>query len=259
MARPTEGHGRYELNEEKFWANWAEATWVSDCCYTLRSAEFPEWFFNHGGFVSPGRDSAGAISKAEDLLGGLGMEPFFLLEEAPGYGEERRLLESRGYAAVDEMSVMEMAEPSLRVNADVSVKVVDGDSEVRDWCTTYLLAFYGDAEKIDAVTKVARRMSGNKDVRMLLAMHGESPAGALAMYRSDGAEGLYCVGTAPDFRQRGVATTMIDAAHSMARREGEALILQTLLSDSVEPLYLGLGFRRLYLKSVMTRRRGPPA
>jgi hypothetical protein len=68
--------------------------------------------------------------------------------------------------------------------------------------------------------------------------------------------GVYCVGTLPDMRGVHVASTMLDFSNKLAVSEARKLILQTVLSDSVEPFYLKLGFRRVYLKELFARGSG---
>ena len=79
-------------------------------------------------------------------------------------------------------------------------------------------------------------------------------AGVLAVFRTPGVAGVYCVGTAPEFRNRGVASSLIATARKVADGEGRALILQTLTSDGALPFYLKRGFVEMHSKSVLVRK-----
>jgi hypothetical protein len=46
---------------------------------------------------------------------------------------------------------------------------------------------------------------------------------------------------------------MLDFAYRLAANEERRLILQTILSDSVESLYTKLGFNRVYLKELFVK------
>ena len=46
---------------------------------------------------------------------------------------------------------------------------------------------------------------------------------------------------------------MLEFSHRLAVEEGRRLVLQTILSDSLEGLYLKLGFRRAYLKDLFVK------
>ena len=83
-----------------------------------------------------------------------------------------------------------------------------------------------------------------------------NPWGALALFRSRGCPGSTASARIPEMRGEHVASTMLDFSHKLAINEGRKLILQTILSDSVEPLYLKLGFRRVYLKELFVRDAG---
>ncbi|MDA4131582.1 MAG: GNAT family N-acetyltransferase, partial [Thaumarchaeota archaeon] len=130
------------------------------------------------------------------------------------------------------------------------------DGKLERWADVYLKAFYGDTKLSKAVLAVLERVSKNKEASLLLASLGDRPVGALALFRSPGMLGVYCVGTIPDMRGAHVASTMLDFSNRLAINEGRKLILQTILSDSVESFYLKLGFRRAYLKELFVRDSG---
>ena len=76
----------------------------------------------------------------------------------------------------------------------------------------------------------------------------------MAMFRTRGIAGAYCVGTVPEFRKKGVATALLARARQIATEEGRSLILQTLNSDGVLQFYLRRGFEVIYSKKVLTRK-----
>ena len=76
----------------------------------------------------------------------------------------------------------------------------------------------------------------------------------MAMFRTRGIVGAYCVGTVPEFRKKGVATALLARARQIATEEGRSLILQTLNSDGVLQFYLRRGFEVIYSKKVLTRK-----
>jgi N-acetylglutamate synthase-like GNAT family acetyltransferase len=147
---------------------------------------------------------------------------------------------------------MELEAPSFKTNAKLVLETVT-EGKLERWATVYLEAFYGDTKIMEVVVRTLGRVSRNKDATLILASRDGKPAGCLALFRSQGVLGVYCVGTVPDMRGEHVASTMLDLASKLAIKENRKLVLQTILSDSVEPLYLKLGFKRLYLKELFTR------
>jgi len=107
----------------------------------------------------------------------------------------------------------------------------------------------------EVVTRVMKGLAEAPDVNLVLAWLKKKPAGCLALFKSQGACGVYCLSTHPDFRRMKVASTMLDLARRLAEKEGRRLILQTILSDSLEGFYLKRGFARVYTKDAFVRNR----
>ncbi len=64
--------------------------------------------------------------------------------------------------------------------------------------------------------------------------------------------GIYCVGTIPERRSHGVARAMMAEAEREAfERNCRILVLQTLASDGVTPMYLKMGFETTFERDVM--------
>jgi hypothetical protein len=247
--------GTFELNEVSWWSNWTDTVWLSKDAYLLFSRDFKEYFFNRGGFLRVTTRAAGIVDTMEVEFEAHGLTPHVFVQSD---SLTTRLLQNfaeKGYRIADQMSVMEVESPSFKVNPKLTLEMgVDGKLE--QWAEVYLKAFYGDTKLSKAVLAVLARVSKNKEASLLLASLGDRPVGALAILRSPGVSGVYCVGTIPDMRGAHVASTMLDFSNRLAINEGRKLILQTILSDSVEPFYLKLGFRRAYLKELFVKDSG---
>jgi GNAT superfamily N-acetyltransferase len=240
-----------ELNEVNWWSNWATVEWTTKGSYVILSAEFDEPFFNRGGFVTPD-DAESAVRSIESTLRRNGRDPYIFLQKMRKYASVAKTLR-KGYEIVDGMSVMELKTPSFKTNSEVRIEVVD-DGNVREWCEAYLLAFYGDKKLIIPVERITRRIMRGKQATLLLARYRGATAGTTAIYRKGGLSGAYCVGTKPQFRNLRVATTLLEFVYSDSRDDWNRFVLQTMLSDEAESLYLKLGFKRVYLKQFFKRR-----
>jgi GNAT superfamily N-acetyltransferase len=77
--------------------------------------------------------------------------------------------------------------------------------------------------------------------------------GCLLAYQSpEDCLGIYCVGTVPEFRGRGVARTMLSFCDDMAKDLGcKMLTLQTLTSDGVSPMYKKLGYATDFTRDIL--------
>lgn len=90
---------------------------------------------------------------------------------------------------------------------------------------------------------------------LLVAHHNlgkvNSFAGCCLLYEKKESIGLYCLGTIPHFRRKGVARELIASAVRIAKdNDHNLLIVQTLTKEGFDELYKKLGFRTIYEKMV---------
>ncbi len=244
---------RFEQNEVGWWSNWADAVWPTADAYAIFSKRFDEWFFNRAGFLGLGHDLEAALIGVEREFDSRGLPRYILAQDTPGWEKLGLLLKDRGYAATDTMAVMEMRRGSFTPNPGVDVRL-EGPGGVEEWARAYLHSFYGDAALLGEVREVMEKAAKLGAVGLLLARVGGDVAGCAALFRTDGLLGAYCIGTVPRFRLKHVASTMLMEMERIANQEKRKLVLQTMVSDSVEAFYLKNGFERRYGKVLFWRR-----
>lgn len=265
---PSREDREYELNEVGWWGKWVDETvWVSKNGYAIFSDEFKgEDFYNRGGFLGAERVPEDAVEAIEkEFAKRKRSRSCVVVEEGRPWDKVRSSLSKRGYAVADRMLVMEArGKAKTSPNPEVEVTVVSPSSrgkELQEWTRVYLQAFYGDQRLSDTVNRIMRKAVKDRKVSAILARVGKTAAGCAVMYRSAGAvAGAYCIGTAPSFRGRGVAATMVRLMRDLAQGEKRRLVLQTLASDSAEGFYLKQGFGLAYTKTFFERRhrKAPP-
>lgn len=229
----------------RWWSRWARLRWHGEG-YLLTSDGLKEPFFNRAGALAC-RAVAGALPWAERILRATGADSTFMLFE--GCASARRLMES-GYRKTDTMAVL-AALPSKDKGEEGGVRVAkDPDT----WVSAYLRSFYGDEELAGAVLPVVSSIGHSRASTLLESREGGETTGVLALHRTPGILGAYCVGTVPEFRKRGVATALLARAGKIASEEGRTLLLQTLASDGALPFYQHRGFQLMHSKLVLVRR-----
>jgi GNAT superfamily N-acetyltransferase len=165
--------------------------------------------------------------------------------------EAVRGLEASGYRPADTMTVL--------LSNDSAKSVFTGQVTINEkpapdiWTRAYLEAFYGDQELAPHVTSIVARLLKLKAATLLEARVGDDAAGVLAILRTAGLAGVYCVGTIPEHRRKGVAATLLSRARAIAGAEGRRLFVQSLASDGTSHYYLERGFRVLYSKQLMSK------
>jgi N-acetylglutamate synthase-like GNAT family acetyltransferase len=242
----------YELNEFGWWSGWTQATWLSKDAYAMFSKDFDENFFNRAGFVRVSSGDEQSLDAIEGEFTKHRRIPHIFVQSNSNHPALLRALAERSYRISDQMSVMEIETPLFKVNPELTLEM-GVDSKLEEWASVYLSAFYGETGHLKAVTRILQEVSRMKETSLVLASLKKKPVGCLALFRSKGVCGVYCVGTHPSVRGVGVASTMLDFSRKVAVGEGRRLILQTILSDAVEHFYWKLGFRRVYLKDLFVK------
>lgn len=219
------------------------------------SQDFAEPLFNHLGFISPLVSIDEGLESASAIFEQSGAPLSIIIPELPEYSGIERVLVSKGFKLLDQMSVMKLIKPKFRSNPDLVVRVAEA-SDINDWCQTYLASFYGSDELLRPVLRAVEKSFSRLGAKFLIAYLHSKPVGVTALYQRGGLTGVYCVGTLPEHRRKGVASTVLKHACSIAAHTGSSLILQTFVSDFVEPFYSNSGFDRVYKKNVLIETGG---
>lgn len=93
------------------------------------------------------------------------------------------------------------------------------------------------------------------DATMILSKFREQPAACLLLKEEpSGVFGIYCVGTVPEMRSKGIARSMLFHSEELAAKSGcKILTLQTIASDNVTPMYLKMGYKQQYRRNVLEK------
>ncbi|MDG6953799.1 MAG: GNAT family N-acetyltransferase [Nitrososphaerota archaeon] len=234
------------MNELGWWSKWAELRRHGDG-YLLRSKVLKEQFFNRAGSLSC-QGITSTASWAEPLFARAGAPPTMLVYDSC---EEVESLLASGYRQSDTMTTLFSKGPTGRRGDGNPVVSTDPGR----WADGYLRSFYGTTELAEALSRIASSLLRVRSSTLMESRVGGDTAGVLALFRTPGVIGAYCVGTVPEYRGRGVATGLLEKAKEVADSEGNALVLQTLASDGVLGFYVARGFEVMYTKRMLEKKR----
>jgi len=78
-------------------------------------------------------------------------------------------------------------------------------------------------------------------------------ASCVALYEKNSILGLYCLGTMPEYRKKGLAKSLINyALNQVLHKNLDFLMLETYARDNLLKFYSNLGFEQIYEKKVYT-------
>jgi GNAT superfamily N-acetyltransferase len=237
-----------ELNEVRWWSKWAQVNWFGSKGYLLTSQDFREPFFNRAGtFACEGVSETAAWAEKE--LTSRGMSSTFLAFDS--CARAARALEDSGYKPFDTMTVL-ISNGRVGGEGAAQAKIIASPS-AESWTRAYLAAFYGGQDLAACVTDTVRTLLKARAATLLEARFHDETAGVLAIFRTRGLAGVYCLGTVPEHRRKGVAETLLQRAKEIADEEGRKLILQSLSSEGSEGYYTKRGFVPLYSKRMLRK------
>lgn len=132
------------------------------------------------------------------------------------------------------------------VLADTKVyRITSEDSML--WSKTFCSA-YDCNEWIGTVDRIVKN-----SLSLVEYYVDESISSCMVLYEKNSILGLYCLGTIPSMRRKGLAESLINYASSeVHRRKLKFLMLETYQKDKLLDFYSKLGFEEIYKKNIFT-------
>lgn len=132
---------------------------------------------------------------------------------------------------------------------------VEQTKDVNAWVGAFAKSFRIPEYWIGELKKRTTQVLNDKSVVLLLATEENMDEGSGCLLFCEHPPhylGVYCVGTIPERRSRGVAKSMLIYTESYARENGSDLVLlQTVRSDGVTPMYLKMGYTLDFERDVL--------
>jgi GNAT superfamily N-acetyltransferase len=121
-------------------------------------------------------------------------------------------------------------------------------NDIESWTRVFMSAYSIPSHWRDELIRREHQILSTEKAKFILAKdsaNNSAPNGCLLSFSSQPkCTGIYCVGTVPEYRGKGVAREMLSFVEKNALIEHQAfLTLQTLTSDGVSPLYKNIGYK----------------
>ena len=229
---------KIESNDMGFTGMWSSKT-KFDCGILYSNPKFSDdVFFNKlTGVTCVSEDM---VDKAIDHFRKNNLVPYVY---SVNYPEFDSLLEKKGFSHYDIQHVLKRRITHTEETGAVKITHDSIDVWTQIFCKAYDCPTWSES-----VTSILE-----KSLQSVGYFVDESGSSCMALYEKDSVLGLYCLGTVPNKRNRGTATSLIDFASSEVHSKNlEFLMLETYGKDNLLEFYSKLGFEQVYSKTVFT-------
>ncbi|MEX0910616.1 MAG: GNAT family N-acetyltransferase [Nitrosopumilaceae archaeon] len=231
---------KMEENELGFTGIWSELT-ALECGVLFLNPHLPnDIFFDK--LTSITCLSEKMIDEALYLFQRHNTRPFIYVLNNPALEE---LLRKKGFTFYDTQHVLKKSAGNSLENFSIH-HIARKDSLL--WADIFCKS-YDCPDWIDEVNAIVRKSVS--EVEYLV--DSENNASCVALYEKNSVLGLYCLGTVPEKRKKGLANLLITyALNQVKTKKLDFLMLETYQRDSLLEFYLKLGFEKVYEKKIYT-------
>jgi GNAT superfamily N-acetyltransferase len=165
---------------------------------------------------------------------------------------ERDAIDS-GFRIIEQMEVLtKKVETPSEEHVDIKVEQT---KDVDAWNRAFVKSFGIPPGWLSELERRVRMSLDNRSTILIIAKEKNlmEASGCLLMHIDPKDHlGVYCVGTIPERRSHGVARSMMAKAQEYASKNNcTTMLLQTLKSDGVTPMYLKMGFDLIFERDVL--------
>lgn len=229
---------KIEENDLGFTGLWSSAKKMNCGTLFLNPSLANDIFFNKLSNVSCLDEKM--IDKSIEHLHHINSTPYVY---SVNYAELEQLLERKGFAYFDTLHALKNSSSSNKKTNAIKIT----RENISLWVDVFCKA-YDCPEWANAVAKIIENSLHDVDYFV-----DESGGSCMALYAKNSVLGLYCLGTIPSKRNKGLASLLVDfALNEVKSRNLESLILETYQKDNLLEFYSKMGFEKVYAKKVYT-------
>ncbi|HET9357447.1 MAG TPA: GNAT family N-acetyltransferase, partial [Nitrososphaeraceae archaeon] len=230
------------------------------------NADFPgDYFFNKTKILSPCSNTHLLITQAKRIFFSNKLDCFIHSHEGLEFENTNNILEDAGFSCVDTMLIFSTGQDTLHITESKSryetdlVQILTVDKEsVSIWVDVFCKAFNAEDWYSQIYNVTATNYSRfNLQLLMIRSDSVFVPAACTLLFCHKKVLGLYCLGTLPKFRRKGLASQILKSSILTARDKGMKLFFaQSFMNDGYATMYNKAGLDMEYKRRVYALYRG---
>ena len=255
-----------EENESEFSSLWAQRFNEIECADFYVNADFPgDYFFNKTKILSPCSNTHLLITQAKRIFFSNNLDCFVHSHEGLEFENTNNILEDAGFSCVDTMLIFSTGQDTLHITESksryetdlVQIATVDKES-VSIWVDVFCKAFNAEDWYSQIYNVTATNYSRfNLQLLMIKSDSVFVPAACTLLFCHKKVLGLYCLGTLPKFRRKGLASQILKSSILTARDKGMKLFFaQSFMNDGYATMYNKAGLDMEYKRRIYALYRG---
>ena len=243
-------HLALDRNELLFFSLWSKQIVSKRLAILYNPNLSDDVLFNHARLTAP-QETLGYndLKYVKKFYSRLKIKPTLILN-AELDSSQKHLLSGEGFKAIEQLITMSTpARISSTLKPNLKISACNED-DLAEWVKVFIEAF-STPSWLEELNRIAAKMVKHPNCTLYLARYKGTAVGVAAKYSAEGVSGLYCLGTTPKLRNRGVGSALVAHVINEAYHSGDQIIcLQTLASEHLTRFYARLGFRRRYSKTI---------
>lgn len=255
-----------EENESEFSSLWAQRFKEIECADFYVNGDFPgDYFFNKTKILSPCSNTHLLITQAKRIFFSNKLDCFIHSHEGLAFENTNNILEDAGFSCVDTMLVFSTGQDTLDVTecksgyeADLVQIIAVDKASISIWVDVFCKAFNAEDWYHQIYNVTATNYSRlNLQLLMIRSDSVFVPATCALLFCHKKVMGLYCLGTLPKFRRKGLASQILKSSILTARdKRMKLFFVQSFMNDGYATMYNKAGLNMEYKKSVYALYRG---
>lgn len=201
-------------------------------------------------------ESSSILADASDAASQLSIRSTLFVEDFwKNSARIQQIAVASDFRVVEQMNILSKTVEKQAVESSYSSITVEETADVPTWNEVFKRSYQIPDTWNEELISRENSLVREHNAMLIISKFEAMPVGCVLLKEEPPRVlGIYCVGTLPEMRSRGIARSMLSYSEALAARNGcKILTLQTITSDNVTSMYLKMGYKQQYRRNVLEK------